>query len=35
MDDKLSLILANAEMVSNNAKACHQILSKIRLLMYR
>ncbi len=34
-DDKLSLILANADMVSNSAKTCHQILSKWRLLMYR
>ncbi len=31
-DDKLSLILAiNADMISNIAKACHQILSKKKL----
>ncbi len=34
-DDKLSLILVNADMVFNSAKACHQILSKRRFLIYR
>ncbi len=34
-DDKLSLIFANADMVFNSAKACHQILNKRRLLIYR
>ncbi len=32
-DDKLSLIVANAGMISNSAKTCHQIHSKRRLLM--
>ncbi len=34
-DDKLWLILANAVMVFNSGKACHQILNKRRLLIYR
>ncbi len=34
-DDKLSLILANADIVFNSAKACHQILNKRRFLIYR
>ncbi len=34
-DDKLSLILADADIVFNSAKACHQILNKRRLLIYR
>ncbi len=32
-DDKLSLILANADMVFNSTKACHQIFNKRRLLI--
>ncbi len=34
-DDKLSLILANADMDFNSAKACRQILNKRRLLINR